>query len=127
MGSQLFFAWIGGHSTIVPGFYLRRNEAHAALLCAAYRTARCKRLVMSEAVSWLFAPWLAHSFTRSIYIMSYTLTAGGGGGVSYWQEVCGMGLRRALARSLLGRGRGRGALYPSPKRNEEYKTTHITT
>ena len=59
--------------------------------------------------------------------MSYTLTAVGGGGVSYWQEARRMGLRWALARSLLGRGRGRGALYPSPKRNEEYKTTHITT
>ena len=79
------------------------------------------------AVSLLFAPLLAHSFVRSIYIMSYTLTAGGGGGVSYWQEVSRMGLRWALARSLLGRGRGQGPLYPSPKRNEEYKTTHITT
>ncbi|EJU18107.1 hypothetical protein HMPREF1323_0032 [Porphyromonas sp. oral taxon 279 str. F0450] len=38
-----------------------------------------------------------------------------------------MGLRWALARSLLGRGRERGALYPNLKRNEEYKTTHITT
>ena len=61
------------------------------------------------------------------YIMSYTLTAGGGGGVSYWQEARRMGLRWALARSLLGRGRERGALYPNLKRNEEYKTTHITT
>ena len=75
----------------------------------------------------LFAPWFAHSFTRLIYIMSYTLTAVGGGGVSYWQEVRRMGLRWALAHSLLGRGREQGALYPSPKRNEEYKTTHITT
>ena len=82
---------------------------------------------MDGVVSLLFAPLLAHSFVRSIYIMSYSLTAGGGGGVSYWQEVCRMGLRWALARSLLGRGRGWGALYPSPKRNEEYKTTHITT
>ena len=82
---------------------------------------------MDGAVSLLFAPLLAHSFVRSIYIMSYSLTAGGGGGVSYWQEVRRMGLRWALARSLLGRGRGRGALYPGPKQNEEYKTTHITT
>ena len=49
------------------------------------------------------------------------------GGVSYWQEVRRMELRWALARSLLGRGREQGALYPSLKRNEEYKTTHITT
>ena len=70
----------------------------------------------------------ARPFLRALYIyMSYSLTAGGGGGVSYWQEVRRMGLRWALARSLLGRGRRQGALYPSPKRNEEYKTTHITT
>ena len=72
-----------------------------------------------------------HSFmplsSPARYIMSYTLTAVGGCGVSYWQEVYRMGLRWALARSLLGRGCGWGALYPSPKRNEDYKTTHITT
>ena len=27
MGSQLFFVWIGGHSSIVPCSFLRRNEA----------------------------------------------------------------------------------------------------
>ena len=39
--------------------------------------------------SLLYTP----SFIRLIYIMSYTLTAVGGGGVSYWQEVSRMGLR----------------------------------
>jgi len=125
MGSQLFFVRIGGHSTVVPCFYLRRNEAQGrtAMCCVSYGT------VQASCNGWggisLFAPLFAHSFVRSIYIMSYTLTAAGGGGVSYWQEVRRMELRWALARSLLRRGSGRGALYPSPKRNEEYKTTHI--
>ena len=108
-------------------FACEEARAHAVLLHAACRTAWRKRLVMGGAVSLLFAPLLGHSFERSIYIMLYTLTAGGGGGVSYWQEVRRMELRWALARSLLGRGREQGALYPSLKRNEEYKTTHITT
>lgn len=105
-------------------FSCEEARLKVSLLCAVYRTAWRKRLVMDGAVSLLFAPLLAHSFIRLIYIMSYSLTAGGVGGVggvSYWQEVRRMELRWALARSLLGRGRGRGALYPSPKRNEEYK------
>ena len=93
--------------------------------CVSYGMAQasCNGWGRYSCSSLLYTPF----FTRSIYIMSYTLTAVGGGGVSYWQEVRRMGLRWTLARSLLGRGRGRGALYPSPKRNEEYKTTHITT
>jgi len=40
MGSQLFFARIGGHSTIVPGFFLRRGEAQGrtAMRRVAYGT-----------------------------------------------------------------------------------------
>ena len=97
-----------------------------ALLCAAYRTAWRKRFVVGGAVFLLFTPLLAHSFVRSIYNVVHA-DSSRWGGVSYWQEVRRMELRWALARSLLGRGRGWGALYPSPQQNEEYKTTHITT
>ena len=85
------------------------------------------RLVMDGGGIPALRSFVRAYFVRLIYIMSYSLTAVGGGGVSYWQEACRMGLRWALARSLLGRGREQGALYPSPKRNEEYKPTHITT
>ena len=74
-------------------FVCEEMRLKVALLCAAYRTAWRKRLVVGGAVFLLFAPLLAPSFIRLIYIMSYTLTAAGGGGVSYWQEVSRMGLR----------------------------------
>ena len=71
---------------------------------------------------------LARAFLRALDIYNVVhADSSRRGGVSYWQEVRRMGLRWALARSLLGRGRGRGALYPSPQQDEEYKTTHITT
>ena len=108
-------------------FTCEEAMAHAVLLCATYRTARCKRLVMDGGGIPALRSF-ARPFLRALDIYNVVLAdSGRWGGVSYWQEARRMGLRWALARSLLGRGRGRGALYPSPKRNEEYKTTHITT
>ena len=108
-------------------FSCEEARLKVALLCAAYRTARCKRLVMDGGGIPALRSF-TRPFLRALDIYNVVLAdSSRRGGVSYWQEVRRMGLRWALARSLLGRGRGRGALYPSPKRNEEYKTTHITT
>ena len=108
--------------------FLPAKRRWLTLYCYALHIvrARCKLLVIDGGILALRS--FVRPFLRALDIYNVVpLTAGGGGGVSYWQEARRMELRWALARSLLGRGRGRGALYPSPKRNEEYKTTHITT
>ena len=89
-----------------PAFTCEEMRLQVALLCAAYRTAWRKRLVIGGAVSLLFAPLLGHSFVRSIYIMSYTLTAVGGGGVSYGKRSLEWGFATfylPLAYSLLSK------------------------
>ena len=72
MGSQLFFAWIGGHSTIVPGFYLRRGEAQGrtAMRYVSYGT------VQASCNGWGGIPTLrsfARPFLRALDIYNVVL------------------------------------------------------
>ena len=73
-----------------PAFTCEEMRLKVVLLHAAYRTARCKRLVMGGAVSLLFA----HPFLRALDIYNVVhADSRRWGGVSYWQEVRRMGLR----------------------------------